>query len=82
MSEPQHCMITWGMHPDGYAPRCTEFLQDLVPVYSRVTCVDCLQQIIADLTEQVAAQKQAIADLEWQVLPPTHDLPSTYYNGA
>lgn len=89
----KHLMITWGSHPPDSAPRCEEFTHDEADSpYQFVNCEACLHQIIIDLHKKVEKQAQTIADWEsifenskydWkaQGLPPTHDLPSTYYNG-
>jgi hypothetical protein len=62
----RHWLITWGSHPpEGFAPRCEEFTHEtLGTTYQHVNCVDCLHQIIIDLTKKVEKQTQTISDWE------------------
>lgn len=62
----KHYQITWGIHPPDYAPRCHYFVYDHISQYQDVTCVACLQQIIADLTLELSDQTQVTQD--WKSL--------------
>ena len=58
-----HSMISWGIHPDGFATRCSEFLHDVPESVSSVDCVSCLRQLVADLMEELEVQRTRSEDL-------------------
>lgn len=62
-----HSMISWGIHPDGFAARCSEFLLDVPESVSSVDCVSCLRQLVADLMGDLEAERALSSDLRMLV---------------